>query len=222
MQAKIDDYRSFNFLGTLFSVALLIHAASKIIFNAIAKQKLPLDKWTLLDASSAIFNLVAFNVVGNVTPDQILTTTDKQRLDYYVITIVLLSWFRFFAYFLIIKNISKLLMTLWRMIKETMSFMFIVCCYLMIMSSVFTTLLQEVAPDLFGNIQLATRTLFDAMLGNYSQYEFNRKNWLYIYLMMGHLILSNIFLLNYLIAILSTVYELMMETGDFAYKRHKY
>ena len=37
-----------------------------------------------------------------------------------------------------------------------------------------------------------------------------------------HVFLANIFLLNYLIAILSTVYEEMLEKGDFAYKSNKY
>ena len=37
-----------------------------------------------------------------------------------------------------------------------------------------------------------------------------------------HVAFANIFLLNYLIAILSTVYEDMMEMGDFAYKCNKY
>ena len=39
--------------------------------------------------------------------------------------------------------------------------------------------------------------------------------WLHIYI-------SGIFLLNYLVAILGTVYEEMLETGDFSYKVMKY
>ena len=41
-------------------------------------------------------------------------------------------------------------------------------------------------------------------------------------LMMGNVFVANIFLLNYLIAILSTVYELMIEKGEFSYKQSKY
>ena len=40
--------------------------------------------------------------------------------------------------------------------------------------------------------------------------------------MLLHILLSNIFLLNYLIAILSTVYEEMADLGDFAFKSSKY
>lgn len=41
-------------------------------------------------------------------------------------------------------------------------------------------------------------------------------------LMIFHILISNVFLLNYLVAILATVYENMLEKGDFAYKSNKY
>jgi hypothetical protein len=34
--------------------------------------------------------------------------------------------------------------------------------------------------------------------------------------------MANIFMLNYLVAILATIYEIMLEKGDFAYKSNKY
>ena len=40
--------------------------------------------------------------------------------------------------------------------------------------------------------------------------------------MMIHVFIANIFLLNYLVAILSTVYETMFEGGEFQYKSSKY
>lgn len=41
-------------------------------------------------------------------------------------------------------------------------------------------------------------------------------------LTMIHVFLGNIFLLNYLVAILSTVYEIMKDQGEFSYKSNKY
>ena len=40
--------------------------------------------------------------------------------------------------------------------------------------------------------------------------------------MMLHVFISNIFLLNYLVAIISTVYTNMIDIGEFKYKRNKY
>ena len=54
--------------------------------------------------------------------------------------VLLISWLRFFAYFLVIRNISKLSLTLIAMIGDTLNFMFIMGCWILIMGSVFTTL----------------------------------------------------------------------------------
>ena len=40
--------------------------------------------------------------------------------------------------------------------------------------------------------------------------------------MVIHIYIASIFMLNYLVAILSTVYEQMMEKGDFKFKCYKY
>lgn len=66
------------------------------------------------------------------------------------------------------------------------------------------------------------KSLFDIMLANYEPETLETANTSHSYCLMGHLILSNIFLLNYLIAILSTVYDLMREGGDYAYKANRY
>lgn len=69
---------------------------------------------------------------------------------------------------------------------------------------------------------VTARTLFDTMLGNYGYYVVNSDENLHAVVVIIHILISNIYLLNYLIAILSTVYEEMAELGDFAYKSSKY
>ncbi len=39
---------------------------------------------------------------------------------------------------------------------------------------------------------------------------------------MIHVIIGNVYLTNYLIALVSTVYENLIPKGDFAYKSNKY
>ena len=74
----------------------------------------------------------------------------------------------------------------------------------------------------YSSLLLSIRTLYDAMLGNYSYSGMGTYNTLHSILLMIHIFISNIFLLNYLIAILSTVYTVMLEKGDFAFKSNKY
>jgi len=44
----------------------------------------------------------------------------------------------------------------------------------------------------------------------------------YTYFLYIHIFFSNVFLLNYLVAILGSVYEAMMEEGEFAYSCNRY
>lgn len=61
-----------------------------------------------------------------------------------MILVLIISWFRFFSYFLVVSHISKLTITLFRMIKEAVAFMIIVCSYMLLMTAVFGTLFKSV------------------------------------------------------------------------------
>ena len=95
---------------------------------------------------------------------KLLDSSTKSIVDYFMIFVLGISWLRFFVYFLVVRSISKLLLTLVAMIWDTISFMFIVCCFILIMASVFTTLYQDVNPDKFAGLALTVRTLFNAAL----------------------------------------------------------
>ena len=67
--------------------------------------------------------------------------------------------------------------------------------------------------------------MFDALMGMYNYYDEAVKSEytkLHFFLMMTHIYIANIFMLNYLIAILASVYEDMLEKGEFAFKCVKY
>jgi hypothetical protein len=93
-----------------------------------------------MDALNAVLNIVAFEVVVNVPQSVLEDTKTKYYLDYLMIAVLIVSWLRFFIYFLIVREISKMLLTIYEMLADTMSFVFIVVCYLLIVASVFTTL----------------------------------------------------------------------------------
>lgn len=112
------EYGRVNYLGTLFSASLFFHLLAKLLFNLIAEIKMPLDLWTIIDVLCSVFNIACFNTIGSITPPDIRdpitgeVSPVKATLDYYVIAVVIVSWLRFFSYFLVIRRISKLIMTL--------------------------------------------------------------------------------------------------------------
>jgi hypothetical protein len=136
---------------------------------------------------------------------------------------VLVSWCRFISFFLVISSMSRLLMTLSKMITACITFLFITICYILMMIPVFGILFQEETINYFDPLQTLL-SLWDAMLTGTGIYliegaTYKQENDMF---MVFHIVFSNVFLLNYLIAILATVYFNMLEKGDFAYKSNKY
>ena len=147
---------------------------------------------------------------------------NKQSIDNYVAVAIVFTWIRFFAYLLLIKPVSVLLLTLLKMLKEIISFCFILLCYTLFISSVFTTLFGGLAPDSYGSMTISMRTMFDLMLANYNHQDLGKSDTSHSILLIFHLVVSNVFLLNFLIAILSSVYEIMIKVGDFDFKANMY
>lgn len=106
-----------------------------------------MDIWLLFDLVSGLVNIAAFNVIGNSKPEDFLDQQKKYFLDYYIIAVLVISWIRFFSYFLIIEAIAKLTITLFRMLYETLSFLFLMLCYLMIMTTIFSILFRDANPE---------------------------------------------------------------------------
>jgi len=135
-----------------------------------------------------------------------------------MILVLAATWLRFFCYFLVVRAISKLLLTLVAMLLDTLGFILLAMCYLLIISTVFTTLFQDINPDSFSNLAITARTLYDAILATYDYSGITEKQLLYSVLLISHVLFSHVILLNYLIAILTLTYEKMQQTGIFQYK----
>lgn len=93
-----------------------------------------------MDALNAALNIIAFEVIINIPMWVLEDEQTKYMIDYLMIAVLIVSWLRFFIYFLIVREISKMLLTIYEMLADTLSFVFIVVCYLLIVASVFTTL----------------------------------------------------------------------------------
>lgn len=154
--------------------------------------------------------------------EKYLDTSYKDNLDYFMLFVMVVSWTRFFLYFLLEKSISKLLLTLVEMIGDTLSYLLLMVCYILVQASIFTTLYQDTLPANYGTIILSFRTLFDAGLAVYSYKGMESKVIVHSLQLMMHVFLTNVLLLNYLIAILSTTYENMKQSGIFKYKVNLY
>ena len=122
------------------------------------------------------------------------------------------TWLRLMGLALVVPSLSKLLLTLWAMLSSATVFIGIIIGYLLAFATFFTIVFQE-SSIAYINIHWSIRTMFDAMMGTYDwNIEKSYKEFYSIVLAL-HIYISNIFLLNYLVAILSTVYEEMLDSG---------
>lgn len=114
---NLDSYKSINSWGTAFSIPYFISLVCRLIFNIQSKKKLPYDIWLVADVVAGITNIVAFQVIGNAAPEDILDEQSKWYLDYFMIGVLTISWLRFFSYFLVITSISRIAMSMLEIIN---------------------------------------------------------------------------------------------------------
>lgn len=69
---------------------------------------------------------------------------------------------------------------------------------------------------------MSLRTLFDAFISYYFYIDDPRFATSYEIIMVAHIFVCHIFLFNYLVAILSTVFTLMTDSSEFAFRCDKY
>lgn len=109
------------------------------------------------------------------------------------------------------------------MLYDALSFILIIVCYLAFAATIFTMLFMIPDKVDYGSLTSSLRYMFDTMTGQNIGYIDDPKYVLSNSILMDvHVFIGNIFLLNYLVAIISQVYNLMMDTGNFMYKSNKY
>jgi len=165
---SVRDYVDWNFWVIFFSSALIFQHILKICFNMFSHLRIGIDKWTLMDTISAYLNIVAVILIKQIDPSTFLQPKMKDLIDYFMLLVLCVSWLRFFSYFLVVRSISKLLLTLIEMIGDTVSFLFIVSCFILIMSSIFATLYQDNHPEKYGGLAKTVTTLFNGVVAQYS------------------------------------------------------
>lgn len=121
-----------------------------------------------MDVLSATLNIIAMVIINQIDPNVFLQPRVKDLIDYFMLLVLTVSWLRFFSYYLVVRSISKLLLTLIEMIGDTLSFLFIVSCFILIMSSIFATLYQDNYPEKYGGLAKTVTTLFNGVVAQYS------------------------------------------------------
>ena len=223
LEANFNVFKRWSSIGILISIASLLSVICQFAFNVFSEQNVPFDKWSKLDLLNSITNVFVLQFFNILESKDFINDSLRYTIILLNVAMVLVSWIRFIGFFLVINKMSVLLMTLSKMITNCITFLFIDFCYMLMMVPVFGILFQEENINYISPMQTLL-TLWDVMITGGGVFfdstnPYAKENdWLTIF----HLTMGNIFMLNYLIAILATIYEVMLEKGDFAYKSNKY
>ena len=108
------------------------------------------------------------------------------------------------------------------MVESSIYFNFIVIGLLLFFAGIWYTLYAWQDQDRFGTFLFTTRTNFDGMTGNYSivTYDYNQLFYMIAYSLF--IFMSNVVILNYLVAIISLEYTQNIPKGKFAFLCFKY
>lgn len=140
-----------------------------------------------------------------------------------MIMTIIATWSRVIGIYYVVEKYAKLLITTQKMLISAKTFFIILLLYFIIMGVIAMALFQEYSVT-YSTPMNTLRTMFDVMMGAFS-YELGdpkKFKYMHTFYMYFHVYIANIFMLNYLVAILATVYEEMLEQGDFIYKCKKY
>ena len=66
------------------------------------------------------------------------------------------------------------------------------------------------------------RSLFDMMVGNYVYVDLGNFEKGYSIMVIIYLMITNVFLLNYMVAVIDAIFEYMLDVGEFKAKRYKF
>lgn len=86
------------------------------------------------------------------TAETMMDPKSKNLLNYMVAILIILAMGRFFILQLVVPSVSKMLLTLVYMLIDVKGFAFLMMCYLLVSTQMFSTAYQDTNPDAFGSI----------------------------------------------------------------------
>lgn len=144
-----------------------------------------------------------------INPDVILSG-EKLLFNFLMLLIVFITWYRMVVIMYVQEKFSVLLMTIAKMLVEGSYFFVMLIYYFLIMAMVFLALFGDEVP-IYSNLIETVVLMFDYLMGAYSwiPLESSFMDLMHTGFMIFHIYLANIFMLNYLVAILSDVFGVM-------------
>ena len=98
-------------IGLIFLV--IIYIIQRVFFNMITRQPQRYEIWFYTDIVVSIVILTGMLFLRTMRLSEMLTTATKEPFDLTIAVIVVITWFRFFNFFLLVPRLARLIVTLY-------------------------------------------------------------------------------------------------------------
>lgn len=144
LQENYTKFILYCNIGLIIAISSILNVVSQQVFNLInSKRMMPFDKWSLIDSIAAVVNLIVLIVFYSFKPADFIG--DQYRTEIILLNVIqiIVSWTRFISFFFVISSLSKLLLTLYKMLIACATYLLINMMYLVLLAPIFGILLQE-------------------------------------------------------------------------------
>ena len=169
MEEQMKSFKQLLYIGTGAAVTIVVQVLGQFLFNTFSSLKLPYDSWAMVDIANAMVNMTVFTLLIQIEPKMWLQSSYQSYISAMFVIMLVISWFRFILFMTLVKKFSILLLTMIKMVSDSQNFFTLMVMLFFIFVVIFQTLFQEVSIH-YVNFTMTFRTLFDAMLGNFSHY----------------------------------------------------
>lgn len=185
------------------------------IFVATSKRYELINAWRLLDMSIIVMMLlISRDFTGGLIEKNFSETDSDNFVAGILLSILMvLLWLKFISIMMVTKAFGPFIRIVYFMIEETVNFFIILGALFLCAAGVFTAVFR-VSGSNFPTFEISLRTVFADAMGEFGISAYNEHIALGGSFEAFYLMISNIVLLNLLIAIISNVYETLVLKVD--------
>jgi hypothetical protein len=179
------------------------------------KRKSLINPWRFVDIITFVLMILISNdFSGNYVEKNFSENKDDDTAPGVLLSLLMFFiWLRFASVMIVTKTYGQFLRIIYYMIGETINFFIILIALFVCASGVFTACFYLSNPT-YVSFDISLRTVFADAMGGFDMTKFTNHIALGSSFQAFYLMISNVVLLNLLIAIISSVYETLVQWVD--------
>ena len=191
---------------------ILMEQILQVIYVSLKQKSSLLNPWKFLDIITFVLMILISSDISGGYVNKRFSDDEKDDLAPGIILSLLMFtiWIRFASIVIVTKTYGQFLRIIYHMIGETLNFFIILLSLFICAAGVFTAIFYNSNPK-FISFDISLRTVFADAMGGFDLTNYTSNLALGGTFEAFYLMISNVVLLNLLIAIISNVYETLVE-----------